>query len=177
VLSGGLGPTDDDVTRDVVADLLNRPLREDPELVARLQARFARRGLDMPAINRRQAMVPAGAEVLPNPNGTAPGLWLEHRGCTIVLLPGPPRELTPMFETVARERLAPRASGVPLLRGVVRVAGQTESHAEQRAMPFYERWRARNLPIEATTLAAPASIDFHLMVRSADRESGRRILD
>ncbi len=131
----------------------------------------------MPAINRRQAMVPAGAEVLPNANGTAPGLWLEHEGCTIVLLPGPPRELTPMFEMVVRERLAARAGTVPLLRGVVRVAGQTESHAEQRAQPFYERWRDAGLPIEATTLAAPASIDFHLTVRSTDRDTGGRILD
>jgi len=177
VLSGGLGPTDDDVTRDVVAELLSRPLAEDGELVARLQTRFAKRGLDMPAINRRQAMVPAGAEVLPNPNGTAPGLWLEHKGCVIVLLPGPPRELTPMFEAVSRERLAARAEGVPLLRGIVRVAGQTESHAEQRAKPFYERWRERGVPIDATTLAAPASIDFHLTVRSPDREAGRRVLD
>ncbi len=177
VVSGGLGPTDDDVTRDVVAELLGRPLAEDPDLVARLQARFARRGLDMPAINRRQAMVPAGAEILPNPNGTAPGLWLEHEGCAIVLLPGPPRELSPMFDAVARERLSARADSVPLLRGIVRVAGQTESHAEQRAKPFYERWRERHLPIDATTLAAPASIDFHLTVRSADRESGRRVLD
>ena len=177
VLSGGLGPTDDDVTREAVADVPGRPMAEDPELVARLQARFARRGLEMPAINRRQAMVPVGAEVLQNPNGTAPGLWLEHEDCAIVLLPGPPRELTPMFENVVRERLAARAGRVPLLRGVVRVAGQTESHAEQRAQPFYERWRQAGLPIDATTLAAPASIDFHLTVRATDRDTGRRILD
>ena len=71
-----------------------------------MRARFARRGLQMPEINRRQAMVPAGAEVIPNPNGTAPGLWLEHDGRIVVLLPGPPRELGPMMEAAGA-----RASG------------------------------------------------------------------
>jgi nicotinamide-nucleotide amidase len=168
VLTGGLGPTDDDVTRDVVAETLGRPLREDPALVERLRARFARRALQMPEINRRQAMVPDGAEILPNPNGTAPGLWLEHDGHVVVLLPGPPRELEPMMDAVARERLAPRTGAARLLRRVVRVAGQTESHAEEVARPFFARWASEGDAIAVTTLASPGSIDFHLSLRSAE---------
>ena len=78
ILTGGLGPTDDDLTRDVVADLIGRPLEYHAYIFEAIEQRFAARGLRTPEINRRQAMVPAGAAVLPNKNGTAPGLWIEH---------------------------------------------------------------------------------------------------
>src|SRR5262252_3838737 len=93
VLTGGLGPTEDDVTREGVARVLALPLHEDETVVAHIRERFARRGWVMPDINRRQAMVPEGAVLLDNPNGTAPGLWLEAQGKAVVLLPGPPREM------------------------------------------------------------------------------------
>jgi nicotinamide-nucleotide amidase len=166
VLTGGLGPTDDDVTREVVAQTLGRALREDPAAVERLRARFARRGLQMPDINVRQAMVPDGAAIVANPNGTAPGLYMEHEERAIVLLPGPPRELKPMIETLARERLAPRAGAARVVTRVLRIAGQTESHAEEVARSFFARWRHQDRGIEATTLASPGSIDFHLSLRS-----------
>ena len=172
VLTGGLGPTDDDVTREVVAQALGRAMRGDPQTADRLRARFARRGLQMPDINLRQAMVPEGAEIVPNPNGTAPGLWLEHRDRVIVLLPGPPRELKPMIESIARERLAARPGPTRVLTRVLRIAGQTESHAEDIARPFFALWRGEGREIEATTLASPGSIDFHLSVRSMDAGSG-----
>jgi nicotinamide-nucleotide amidase len=172
LLTGGLGPTDDDVTRDVVAEALGRPLREDPALVERLRARFARRALQMPEINRRQAMVPDGAEILPNSNGTAPGLWLEHAGRIVVLLPGPPRELKPMVEALVRERLAPRTGAARVLTRVVRVAGQTESHAEEIARPVVAAWASEGHAIEVTTLASPGSIDFHVSLRSAEPAEG-----
>ncbi len=105
ILTGGLGPTDDDLTRDVVADLIGRPLEYHADIFEAIEKRFAARGLRTPEINRRQAMVPQGAAVLPNKNGTAPGLWIEHEQKLIVLLPGPPRELKPMFEAVIQERL------------------------------------------------------------------------
>lgn len=176
IVSGGLGPTDDDVTRDAVAATLGRTLREDPELVERLRRRFERRGLEMPGINRRQAMVPEGADVLVNQNGTAPGLWLESEGRVVVLLPGPPRELKPMLEAVVADRLVSRVAGERLYTGLVRVTGQTESHAEEMARPLYARWRDERLPIEETTLASPGSIDFHVTVRAGDAETGRRVL-
>jgi nicotinamide-nucleotide amidase len=172
VLTGGLGPTDDDLTREVVAETLGRRMRLDAPTVARLRARFARRGLEMPEINLRQAMVPDGAEIVPNPNGTAPGLWLEHEEHAIVLLPGPPRELKPMIESLARERLATRAGAARVVTRMLRVAGQTESHAEEVARPFFARWRDEGRDIEATTLASPGSIDFHLSLRSTDATIG-----
>jgi nicotinamide-nucleotide amidase len=109
ILTGGLGPTDDDLTREVVAEVLGLPLREDPAITAQIEERFARRNLRMPQVNRRQAMVPEGAEALDNPNGTAPGLFIEHDGQVIVLLPGPPRELQPMFERLCAGPLLERA--------------------------------------------------------------------
>jgi nicotinamide-nucleotide amidase len=172
VLSGGLGPTDDDVTRDVIAAALARPLAEDASLVAGLRERFARRHVTMPEINRRQAMVPAGAEVLTNPNGSAPGLWIEDDDHLVVLLPGPPRELRPMIDGLAG-RLAACATGQRLVSGVVRIAGHGESHAEERAQPLYERWRREGLPVDATTLASPGSVDFYVTVQAADEAAAR----
>src|SRR5262249_47502120 len=125
VISGGLGPTEDDVTRDAVARVLNLPLEVDERIVDRIRERFARRNLVMPDINRRQGMVPRGATVLENPNGTAPGLWLESGKTPIVLLPGPPRELKPMFEMLVRDRLTPDVAGGLLFRRVLRITGRT----------------------------------------------------
>src|ERR1700712_2676648 len=105
VITGGLGPTEDDMTRDAVARVLGVTLDVDESIVDRIRERFARRGMTLPEINRRQAMVPRGADVLPNPNGTAPGLWIERDGTALVLLPGPPREMKPMLEAVITERL------------------------------------------------------------------------
>ncbi len=175
VLSGGLGPTDDDVTREVVAEALGRPLAEDPALVAGLRERFARRRLSMPEINRRQAMVPAGGEVLANPNGSAPGLWIEDEDLIVVLLPGPPRELRPMMDALTG-RLAARAAGQRIVTGMVRVAGLGESQAEERARPAYDRWRREGLAIEETTLALPGGVDFHVTVRGADDTAARAVV-
>jgi nicotinamide-nucleotide amidase len=118
LVTGGLGPTSDDLTRDLIAGLLERPLREDPVIVAQLQVFFAARNRPMPDRNRVQALVPEGATVLPNPHGTAPGLAMEVRPnpfresgkpSWLILLPGPPRELRPMFVGAV----------VPLLRRVL----------------------------------------------------------
>ncbi len=106
ILCGGLGPTDDDLTREVVAEHLQLPLAEDPAIIEAIEKRFASRGWKMPAVNRRQAMVPRGGTVLANPNGTAPGLWIEHGQSLIALLPGPPREMKPMMDGEVRRRLS-----------------------------------------------------------------------
>jgi nicotinamide-nucleotide amidase len=137
ILTGGLGPTDDDLTRDVVADLINQPLEYHADIFEVIDKRFAARGLRTPEINRRQAMVPRGAIVLPNKNGTAPGLWIEHDHKLILLLPGPPRELKPMLEAVIQERLAGRVGRARLFRRILRVTGQSESSVEEKMQPLY----------------------------------------
>lgn len=168
VLTGGLGPTDDDLTRPVVAATVGRPLSEDTRISDAIRERFARRHLTMPEINRRQAMVPDGATVLPNAHGTAPGLYLEVGEQVIVLLPGPPRELEPMFDAVVRDHLRARTSGTRLYTRIVRVFGRSESHTEEAVRPFYAEWAARPQPIEATILAARGAIDLHLTVNAPD---------
>jgi nicotinamide-nucleotide amidase len=134
------------------------------------------RGLAMPEINRRQAMVPRGAYVLENANGTAPGLCVEREGTLMVLLPGPPREMTPMLEAVIRDRLAPASGGMTLARRVVKVAGMTESDVDTVAQPVYGRWTSAGVPIETTILATLGQIELHLTARAADRAEADRAL-
>jgi competence/damage-inducible protein CinA-like protein len=176
-VTGGLGPTEDDVTRDAVARVLQVRLETDERIVDRIRDRFVRRGLTMPEINRRQAMVPAGATVLPNPNGTAPGLWMEQGRTGIVLLPGPPREMKPMFEAVVRERLAPRTGGARLFRRVLRMTGRTESDVDARAQPVYGPWVSREVPISTTILAVLGQIELHLTARATSAAVAEAALD
>src|SRR5918999_962351 len=154
ILTGGLGPTDDDVTREVVADLIGRPLEYHAHIFEAIEKRFAARGLRTPQINRRQAMVPQGAAVLPNKNGTAPGLWIEHERKLIVLLPGPPRELKPMFEAVIQERLLGHVGASRLFRRLLRITGQRESYVEEKMQPLYARWVSAPTKITTTVLAS-----------------------
>src|SRR5580693_6836649 len=134
IASGGLGPTEDDLTRETVADLLGRKLRRNDEILRYIEGRFRKLGREMPEVNVRQAMVPEGAEILENPRGTAPGLWLEDGGHFIVLLPGPPRELKPLFREQVLPRLERRASGVRMFHREIRITGLGESHVEQRIL-------------------------------------------
>ncbi len=175
ILTGGLGPTDDDLTREVVAGALELPLSEDAAIVAQIEERFARRGLRMPAVNRRQAMVPRGAVVLDNPRGTAPGLAIERDGRVIVLLPGPPRELQPMFNEVSTGLLAARAGGWRILKETLFVAGRGESHVEEIAQPLYSRWTSGAPPIETTILAMPGQVELHLTLRAVAADTGARL--
>ena len=177
VCSGGLGPTDDDVTRDVVAEVLGRPLAENEQITAKIQARFAARGLQMPDINRRQAMVPEGARVLDNANGTAPGLWLDDGDRLILLLPGPPRELKRMLTDLAAGPLGDRAPGLSLVRRVLRISGRTESHTEEAVRPLYAEWARATIPISATILASLGQIELHLSACSASRAETEAALD
>ena len=176
VMTGGLGPTDDDVTREAVAAALDLPLEEDPAIVALIERRFAARGLEMPAINKRQALVPRGARVLDNPNGTAPGLWLQSSDSSVLLLPGPPSELKPMFEGWCKTVVGQRGGVVPIHRRLVRITGRTESHAEEALQPYYEAWQRAQPPVAATILAAMGQIELHLSAR-ADADAARDALE
>lgn len=177
VLTGGLGPTDDDLTREAVAEALGLRLAEDESIVERMRARFAARGLEMPAINRRQARVIAGATVLPNGHGTAPGQWIAHEGRFVLLLPGPPREMRPMLAAALAAHVAPLAGGARVMRRVVRIAGRPESWVEERAQPLYAVWREREPAVEESTLASPGQVELHLSVVAPFEEAGRAALD
>ena len=177
IFTGGLGPTDDDLTRDVIADVIGQPLEYHAHIFEQIDKRFSARGLRTPAINRRQAMVPRGAVVLPNKNGTAPGLWIEHDGKLIVLLPGPPRELKPMFEAVVQERLLSRTGSSRLFRRLLRITGQSESSVEEKMQPLYATWLSAPVRISTTILASLGQIELHLTVAASNPEDGQRALD
>jgi len=177
VITGGLGPTEDDITRDAVARVLGTKLDVDESIVDGIRDRFARRGMTMPDINRRQAMVPRGAAVLPNANGTAPGLWLERGTSAIVLLPGPPREMKPMLEAVIAERLAARSGGNALFRRVLKISGRAESDVDAQAQPVYGKWRTRAVPISTTILAVLGQIELHLTAQAATPSEADAALD
>ena len=168
ILTGGLGPTDDDVTRDALADVVGLPLVEHAEIVERLTQRFARRGLKMPDVNRRQGLVIQGGVVLENPNGTAPGQMVDVGDRLVILLPGPPRELRPMMDALVAGPLAARAGPERLFRSTLFTVGRGESHVEELAQPVYSRWLQAAPPIETTILAAPGQIELHFVTRSAD---------
>jgi len=133
---GGLGPTEDDRTREILAQVLGKKLILDESVLRAIQKRFARRGLEMPPSNIKQAKIIEGAEVLINHQGTAPGQWLEEKGKIIVLLPGPPQELKPMFEKYVFPRLEKwRVSQVFQLK--LKLTGITESQLEEKIKDLY----------------------------------------
>jgi len=177
VLTGGLGPTADDITRDAVAQVLELPFDEDEATVMRIRERFTRRGMVMQEINRRQALVPRGATLLENPNGTAPGLWLTSGKTAIVLLPGPPREMKPMFESVMRDLLVSRSGGAGLFRRVLKITGRPESDVDARVEPIYRHGVTQDVPISTTILAVLGQIELHLTASAANREAADRVLD
>src|SRR5580704_8578059 len=125
IVSGGLGPTEDDLTREAVAEALGLKLHRDPEILTRLEQRFAERGWKMASNNAKQADVIEGATTLPNPNGTAPGQWLsgqfDGREHIIVLLPGPPFELKALFEAEVRDRLRAKVAPAHLFTRTLKV--------------------------------------------------------
>ncbi len=173
IASGGLGPTEDDLTRETLADLLGRKLHLNNEILRYIEGRFRQLGREMPEVNVRQAMVPEGAEVLENPRGSAPGLWIEDAGRFIALLPGPPRELKPMYQEQVLPRLQRRSSGIRMFQRELRVTGMGESGVEQRIKPIYTRYAGVN----TTILAAPGEIQIHLRVWTADAAHAQKTLD
>jgi nicotinamide-nucleotide amidase len=173
VASGGLGPTDDDRTREAISDLLGRKLNLDNEIVLQIQERFRRFGRAMPEINKRQAMVPEGATILPNPRGTAPGLWLESNGHIIILLPGVPNELRALFDQEVKPRLARLNRDERLFTRDLRITGLAESDAEQRVSPLYALYP----DTETTILSSSTGIQLHPRLWAGDAAKAEKILD
>ena len=163
VLTGGLGPTEDDLTREAVASALGRSLVFQQEICDRIEARLRFFGRKMAEINRRQAYVIEGAEVLPNERGTAPGQWIANNGVVFLLLPGPPMEMKPMFEGQCLPRLEKLLPPQVIRTRWLRVVGMGESDLDQLISPVYKRY-----PNLATTiLAVSGEIHVHLRARCA----------
>jgi nicotinamide-nucleotide amidase len=173
VATGGLGPTEDDLTREAVAELLGRKLESNPEVLRTIQERFRSIGRHMVETNARQAMVPEGAQVLENKRGTAPGLWLEADGRVVILLPGPPREMEAIFARQVVERLGKRATGKRLIARELHVTGLPESDLDERIAPIYTKYA----DVQTTILAAPGEIQIHLRTWSTDARTSDKLLD
>ena len=169
VCTGGLGPTDDDRTRDAAAHVLGLALHEAPEVVVAIRERFRARGLTMPENNRRQALVPEGGIILPNRRGTAPGLWIPAGERALVLLPGPPREMQPMLEFAVSSYVAPRWGASQTAQRAVVVGGRSESWVDERVQPIYAPWRLEPLPVHTTILASLGQVELHLSAHGPDR--------
>ena len=163
IATGGLGPTEDDLTREAAAAALGRPLQRQAALVDELAARFARYGKVMAPVNEKQADVIEGAVVLPNPRGTAPGQRVEHDGRLLILLPGPPKEMQPMFEQQVLPFLRERAHGTVLHRRVLRIASMGESDVEQLVAPVYTRFTNPR----TTILGGPGQVELHLVAEGS----------
>jgi nicotinamide-nucleotide amidase len=176
LLSGGLGPTVDDLTRECVAEVLALPLLPNAAALAALEKRFAARDLPMPPNNRKQAELLEGAELLANPNGSAPGQYLdtlfEGFRKIVILLPGPPKELKPLFDAEARPRLAAALPPAHLARRILRMALIPESSVDARCAPIYSQFP----DVETTILAGHGEIQLHfLCTKSTLEEAEARV--
>ena len=177
IFSGGLGPTEDDLTREAVAEALGLTVRRDPEILTLLEKRFAERGWKMSPNNAKQADVLDGATILPNPNGTAPGQWLsgefDGREHIIVLLPGPPHELKALFEAEVRERLHAKVPPAFLAVRTLKIAMLGESAVDARVAPIYKRYT----DVETTILAGAGEIELHFKTVAPTQDAAQRRVD
>ncbi len=170
IAMGGLGPTRDDRTREAFAHVLGKKLLYSEEILNTIRSRFKRRGMTMPAVNKKQAYVINGAEVLANRNGTAPGLWLDTGSKFILLLPGPPQELKPMFEASVWPKLQDLRLAYSS-RKILKTTGLTESEIEVLVSDLYPK----SPDIRMTTLAYPGQIEIHLEARSSKNQDEAEI--
>jgi nicotinamide-nucleotide amidase len=167
IATGGLGPTADDLTREAAAAATGRRLRRDPAIIEALRARFARHGRTMSATNEKQADVIDGATPLPNARGTAPGQVLEHESGLLVLLPGPPGELKPMFDEQVLPLLRARVGPTRVVRRrILRIAAMPESVVDQLAAPVYSRFEE----VKTTILGAAGQVELHLVAHGDGAE-------
>jgi competence/damage-inducible protein CinA-like protein len=177
IFMGGLGPTEDDLTREAVAEALGLELYRDPQIVTALEERFASRGWKMAPNNRKQADVITGATVLPNANGTAPGQWLagkyDGQEKIILLLPGPPHELKALFDEQCFERLRGKLPPSFIATQVLKVAMMGESQCDARVAPIYTRYT----DVQTTILAGAGEVQLHFRCRADSLEAAQRRVD
>jgi nicotinamide-nucleotide amidase len=165
ITTGGLGPTEDDITRQISAKATGRELVFHEKLVEELRERFRRWGREMPEINKRQAYVIEGAEILPNPNGSAVGMIIESGDKFLIVLPGPPRELKPMFENFVLPKLKKAAGEIYVKRKILRVAGMGESAVDEAIAPIYKLYKT----VQTSILFNKTEIEVQLIAQ-ADTE-------
>ncbi|HSM86800.1 MAG TPA: competence/damage-inducible protein A [Candidatus Limnocylindrales bacterium] len=178
IFMGGLGPTQDDLTRECVAEALGRPLRRNQEILAGLRARFAARGWKMTANNEQQADVIEGAEALPNSRGSAPGQFVHVKDtggeAIVILLPGPPHELKAMFEEECLYRLRRLTPPNHIATRLLKIAMIGESAADSRAAAIYKP----RSDVETTILAGtPGEVQLHLTARAGSQEEAQKRVD
>jgi nicotinamide-nucleotide amidase len=177
VFMGGLGPTEDDLTREAVAEALNLQLRRDPDVLANLEARFAERKYVMTPNNLKQADVITSATVLPNPKGSAPGQWIagksEGHDKIVILLPGPPHELKSMFVAECLERLRAKLPPRFIATRVLKVAMMGESQCDARIAPIYTKYT----DVQTTILAGAGEIELHLRSSGDTLEEAQQRID
>ncbi len=177
ITMGGLGPTEDDLTRQAVAEALGIRLRRNPEIIGALYARFAARRAQMTENNARQADVLDGSVILENPRGTAPGQWVDtvyggHRKL-VILLPGPPSELKAMFEAQCLERLRDVVPQRAIATRTLKIAMIGESQADARIAPIYTRYK----DVDTTILAHTGDITLNLSCAKSDMETAQARVD
>ena len=173
IFMGGLGPTEDDLTREAVAEALGLELRRDPEILARIEQRFTTHGWKMAANNAKQADVLSQATVLPNANGTAPGQWISGKydghEKMIMLLPGPPHELKALFEEQCIPRLRTKVPAAFIVTRELKITGLGESQCDARVAPIYKQFS----DIDTTILAGAGEIQLHLKSRAASLDAAQ----
>ncbi len=172
ITTGGLGPTEDDITRQVAAGAIGRELVFHEDLAEELRRRFLKWGREMPEINKRQAFVIEGARVLPNPNGSASGMLVETDGKFLAVFPGPPRELKPMFENYVLPEFKKIAGEIIVRRKILRVSGMGESAIDEAIAPIYKQFKS----VQTSILFNRSEVEIHLTARSESAPEANRIL-
>ncbi|MEO6393487.1 MAG: competence/damage-inducible protein A [Pyrinomonadaceae bacterium] len=173
LMTGGLGPTEDDITRKIAARAMSRRLSLNEAVLDDIRARFLAWGRQMPEINSRQAMVIEGAEIMPNPNGSAPGMILEFDGRIVGLMPGPPREMHPMFENFVMPKLKGKAGDVRVARRILRVTGLGESAIDEKIAPIYTQYANP----QTTILFTRSEVEIHLTAQGKSEQEAELLLD
>lgn len=173
IATGGLGPTEDDITRKVFSRVLARPLVLDDAVLEDIREKFKRIGVPMAPNNERQALVLRDAEVLQNPRGTAPGLIVQQKQALVVLLPGPPREMKPMFTELVLPRLDRLSRGLRVRKRILRTTGLGESDLDSKIAAIYTRVSNPS----TTVLSAPGEVQIHLTAKADRSEVAERLLD
>jgi nicotinamide-nucleotide amidase len=173
ITTGGLGPTEDDITRAFTAKAVGRELVYHDDIEQHLRERFKAWGREMPEINKRQAYVIDGAEILPNPNGSAVGMYLEDAGTMLAILPGPPRENQPMFLEHVFPKFQAVAGEVFVRRRLLKVSGKGESAVDEIAAPIYKAYP----DVQTSILFNKSEVEIHVAATADTPENAQSTAD